>query len=110
MGDETSFIRQAVEWSAGAIALLVGVVYKKHESDIVDIQQALKCRVPMKDYEAYQLRAEIQRTEMREIMDKIFDKIEHQGRETQSKFESLMAVSTHQHLSLLTELNKKVDK
>lgn len=110
MNDETNFIRQAIEWSGAAIAVLVGVVYKKHESDIIEIQQALKCRVPMKDYEAYQLRAGIQRTEMLGIMEKIFDKIEHQGQETQSKFESLMAVSTNQHLNLLTELNKKVDR
>lgn len=110
MSDETSFFRQAVEWSAAAIGVLVGVVYKKHESDILEIQQALKCSVPIKDYEAYQLRAEIQRTEMREVLERIFDRLEHHSKDAQTKFDGLSVTSTQQYLSLLTELNKKVDK
>jgi hypothetical protein len=110
MIDETSFIRQVVEWSAAVIALLVGVVYKKHEADIVKIHRSLEALVPIKDYEAYQLRAEVQRTEMREVLEKIFDRLEHHSKDAQVKFDGLASTSTQQYLSLLTELNKKADK
>jgi hypothetical protein len=110
MNEEASLIKQVVEWSAAVIALLVGVVYKKHEADISKIHRSLEALVPIKDYEAYQLRAEIQRTEMRDVLEKIFDRLEHHSKDAQVKFDGLAETSTRQYLSLLTELNKKVDK
>lgn len=110
MTEDQGFLRHAVEWASALVGVLVGVVYKKHESDIGEIREALKCKLTVKESDSYQTRAEVQRQEMREGIEKVFDRLDQQGRETQNKFDSLITMSTQQHLSLLAELNKKVDR
>jgi hypothetical protein len=98
------------EWAAGVVGALLALVYKKHESELAGLHDLLRTKVGQKEYDEAQERGQNSRTELRDGMIKIFDKLDQQARETQTKFESLMAVVTHQHLSLLSELNKKADK
>jgi hypothetical protein len=105
-----SFITTALEYGAAFIGLLVGIIYKKHETDIKELSHMIKMKLDKNDYQEDQERAEVQRKELREGLIKIFDKLEQHGRDTQSKFDLLMQTTSQQHISLLVELSSKADK
>lgn len=110
MTDDAGMLKQVLEWGTAVVGVLVGIVYKKHEADIMDLKAGLGTKVSMSDYQALNAGHETARREMREAVIKIFDKLEQHSRDTQTKFDQLMQMVHNQNLSILSEVNKKADK
>lgn len=119
--EDPSVVKMVLEYAAAGVAFLLGVVYKKHEADLITLGARVDRKADRMDVNSTVLRmeakmaediarAEDQRKELQAGVERIYAVLDEHRKDTQTKFDAIISAIHANNVSTLKELNNKVDK
>ena len=119
--EDPSVVKMVLEYAAAGVAFLLGVVYKKHEADLITLGARVDRKADRMDVNSTVLRmeakmaedivrAEDQRKELQAGVERIYTVLDEHRKDTQTKFDTIITALHVNNVAMLKELNSKVDK